>query len=161
MPQTKSLTPFRATAAALVIAASGPSHAQLGATVAISAGGISSSSDPADATAPALHQAVNSTVRWQESTDANQIRVRQYVSAAGQVYAVSWDGPAMPDLAALLSTWFGAYQQSARAALPNTGSLHASRVNRSDLVVETAVRLREFSGRAWLPDALPAGVTAA
>jgi len=82
MPHVKSLTPLRATAAALVIAASGPAHAQLGATVAIAATGTSSSSNTADATAPVLHQAANSAVRWQDSTDANQIRVRQYVSSS-------------------------------------------------------------------------------
>jgi len=161
MPHVKSLTPLRATAAALVIAASGPAHAQLGTTVAIAATGTSSSSNPADATAPVLHQAANSAVRWQELTDANQIRVRQYVSSSGQVYAVSWDGPAMPDVAVLLGTWFDRYRQEASAALPNASGLHSSRVSSSDLMVETAVRLRDFSGRAWLPSALPAGITAA
>jgi Protein of unknown function (DUF2844) len=161
MPHVKSFTPLRATAAALVIAASGQAHAQLGATVAIAAAGTSSSSDTADATAPVLHQAANSAVRWQESTDANQIRVRQYVSSAGQVYAVSWDGPAMPDVSVLLGTWFDRYRQDASAALANSTGLHSSRVTTSDLMVETAVRLRDFSGRAWLPDALPAGVAAA
>ena len=161
MPHVKSLTPLRATAAALVIAASGPAHAQLGTTVAIAATGISSSSNTADATAQVLHQAENSAARWQESTDANQIRVRQYVSSSGQVYAVSWDGPAMADVAVLLGTWFDRYRQEASAALPNASGLHSSRVSSSDLMVETAVRLRDFSGRAWLPSALPAGVTAA
>ena len=165
MPHVKSLTPLRATAAALVIAASGPAHAQLGTTVAIAvavaAAGTSSSSNPVDATAPVLHQAANSAVQWQESTDANQIRVRQYVSSSGQVYAVSWDGPAMPDVAVLLGTWFDRYRQEASAALPNASGLHSSRVSSSDLMVETAVRLRDFSGRAWLPSALPAGVAAA
>ena len=165
MPHVKSLTPLRATAAALVIAASGPAHAQLGTTVAIAvavaAAGTSSSSNPVDATAPVLHQAANSAVQWQESTDANQIRVRQYVSSSGQVYAVSWDGPAMPDVAVLLGTWFDRYRQEASVALPNATGLHSSRVSSSDLMVETAVRLRDFSGRAWLPSALPAGVAAA
>jgi Protein of unknown function (DUF2844) len=161
MPHVKSLTPLRATAAALVIAASGPAHAQLGAIVAIDATGTSSSSNAADAATPVLHQASNSAVRWQESTDANQIRVRQYVSSSGQVYAVSWDGPAMPDVAVLLGTWFDRYRQDASAALPNASGLHSSRVSSSDLMVETAVRLRDFNGRAWLPSALPAGVTAA
>jgi hypothetical protein len=153
-----TLISLQAALAAMAIAATtGTVHAQLGSTIATAASAQGSS----DASAVVMQKATNDAVQWEESTDANQIRVRQYVSAAGQVYAVSWDGPAMPDLAALLSTWFGAYQQSALAGLPNAGSLHASRVNRSDLVVETAVRLREFSGRAWLPDALPAGVTAA
>ncbi|SAL69103.1 hypothetical protein AWB69_08146 [Caballeronia udeis] len=161
MPHVKSLTPLRAMAAALVIAASGPAHAQLGATVVIAATGIASSSNLADAAASVLHQATNNAVRWQESADANQIRVRQYVSSSGQVYAVSWDGPAMPDVAVLLGTWFDRYRQEASAALPNASGLHSSRVSSSDLMVETAVRLRDFSGRAWLPNALPAGVTAA
>jgi len=161
MPHLKSLTPLRATAAALVIVVSGSAHAQLGATVAIAATGTSSPSNTADATAPVLHQAANGAVRWQESTDANQISVRQYVSSSGQVYAVSWDGPAMPDVAVLLGTWFDRYRQEASAALPNATGLHSSRVSGSDLMVETAVRLRNFNGRAWLPNALPAGVTAA
>ncbi|MGX7003683.1 DUF2844 domain-containing protein [Caballeronia sp. KNU42] len=158
MHHIKSLTSLRATAAALVIAASGPTHAQLGATVAINPTGTS---NPADANAPALHQAANSAARWEESTDANQIRVRQYVSSSGQVYAVSWDGPAMPDVALLLGTSFDRFRQEASSAQPNASGLHSSRVNCSDLMVETAVRLRDFSGRAWLPSALPAGVTAA
>ena len=161
MSHVKSPSPLRAIVAALVIAASGPAHAQLGATIAIAATGTSSSSNAADATAPVLHQAANSAVQWQESTDANQIRVRQYVSSSGQVYAVSWDGPAMPDIAVLLGTWFDRYRQEASAALPNASGLHSSRVSSSDLMVETAVRLRDFSGRAWLPSALPAGVAAA
>jgi hypothetical protein len=144
-----------------MIAASGPTHAQLGTTVAIDASGTSSSSSTPGATAAVMHQASNSAVRWQESTDANQIRVRQYVSSSGQVYAVSWDGPAMPDVAVLLGTWFDRYRQDASAALPNASGLHSSRVSSSDLMVETAVRLRDFNGRAWLPSALPAGVTAA
>jgi hypothetical protein len=161
MPHLKSLSPLRAIAAALMIAASGPTHAQLGTTVAIDASGTSSSSSTPGATAAVMHQASNSAVRWQESTDANQIRVRQYVSSSGQVYAVSWDGPAMPDVAVLLGTWFDRYRQDASAALPNASGLHSSRVSSSDLMVETAVRLRDFNGRAWLPSALPAGVTAA
>ena len=161
MSHVKSPSPLRAIVAALVIAASGPAYAQLGATIAIAATGTSSSSNAADATAPVLHQAANSAVQWQQSTDANQIRVRQYVSSSGQVYAVSWDGPAMPDIAVLLGTWFDRYRQEASAALPNASGLHSSRVSSSDLMVETAVRLRDFSGRAWLPSALPAGVAAA
>ncbi|MGA7813491.1 DUF2844 domain-containing protein [Caballeronia sp.] len=156
MHHRHTLIPLQATLAAIAIAASGAVHAQLGSAIATG----TSTQGSSDASAVVMQNAANDAVQWQESTDANQIRVRQYVSAAGQVYAVSWDGPAMPDLAALLGTWFGEYQQSALAGLPNVSSLHASRVSRSDLVVETAVRLRDFNGRAWLPDALPSGVTA-
>jgi hypothetical protein len=118
---------------------SGSAYAQLGATVAIAAMGTSSSSDTADASAAVLHQGASSAVRWQEPTDANQIRVRRYVASSGQVYALSWDGPAMPDIAALLGTWFDRYRQGASAALPNANGLHSSRVSSSDLTAESAV----------------------
>lgn len=101
--------------------------------------GTSSSSDTADASAAVLHQGASSAVRWQEPTDANQIRVRRYVASSGQVYALSWDGPAMPDIAALLGTWFDRYRQGASAALPNANGLHSSRVSSSDLTAESAV----------------------
>jgi hypothetical protein len=127
-------------------------HAQLGTTIAMVSGNLANTPDVV------IHQADNPAVQWNESTDTSQIRVRQYVSAAGQVYAISWNGPAAPDLTALLGAWSGIYRQEALAALPTAPSLHASRVDRSDVVVETAVRLRSFSGRAWLPGAIPAGV---
>jgi hypothetical protein len=155
MPHFKTLTSPRVAAAALVIAAIGSAHAQLGSTVA------NSTATSLDASAAVVHVATNSSVRWQESTDANQIRVRQYVAPSGQIYAVSWDGPAMADVSVLLGTWFEQYRQGAGAALANANGLHSSRVSDENLVVETAVRLRDFSGRAWLPDALPAGVAAA
>jgi hypothetical protein len=118
---------------------SGSAYAQLGATVAIAAMGTSSSSDTADASAAVLHQGASSAVRWQEPTDANQIRMRQYLASSGQVYALSWDGPAMPDIAALLGTWLDRYRQGASAALPNANGLHSSRVSSSDLTAESAV----------------------
>jgi hypothetical protein len=72
MPHVKSLTPLRATAAALVIAASGSTYAQLGATVAIAAMGTSSSSDAADASAAALHQTANSATALNASRTCDE-----------------------------------------------------------------------------------------
>jgi hypothetical protein len=144
---------FRSAAFALGIAASGLAHAQLGSTLGTSS---SLSSDVV------LHQASNgSPLSWVESTDGNQIRIRQYVAASGQIYAVSWDGPAMADVQALLGTWFNRYQQGAIAAQESASSLHSSLVDSHGLVVESNARLRDFSGRAWLPSAMPAGVTSA
>ncbi|MGV7246940.1 DUF2844 domain-containing protein [Burkholderia sp. PAMC 26561] len=158
MSYLHTLTSLRAASAVLLAAAAGSVHAQLGSTL----GNAAIGSGTSNALAAVIHQAGNSAVRWQETTDANQIRVRQYLSpATGLVYAVSWDGPAMPDVSALLGTWFDRYRQGASAALESASGLHSSRVDGSDFVVETHVRLRDFSGRAWLPDALPAGVAAA
>jgi len=154
MSHLHKLTSLRAATAVLLVTAGGSVHAQLGSTLGNAAGA-------SDALSAVIHQANNSALRWQETTDANQIRVRQYMSPTGVVYAVSWDGPAMPDVSALLGTRFDRYRQGASAALENANGLRSSHVDGSDFVVETSVRLRDFSGRAWLPDALPAGVSAA
>ena len=132
----------------LALAASTPALAQLGAT-----GFAGSASQGA-----VVHQAQGGLVLFHETTDANGIVVRQYVDSSGKVYAVSWRGPAMPNIQALLGTYFDTFREGATASIGEAG-LHAARVTEGDLVVENRVRLREFSGRAWLVSALPPGVS--
>jgi hypothetical protein len=134
--------------AMLAIGAASPVHAQLGAT------GRGASASQGDV----MHQAQGGLVRYHETTDANGIVVRQYVDSNGDIYAVSWRGPAMPDIQSLLGTHFAAFRQGASASAGDAG-LHTARVAQGDLVVENRVRLREFSGRAWLASELPPGVS--
>ncbi|WP_232316421.1 DUF2844 domain-containing protein [Candidatus Burkholderia verschuerenii] len=105
-----------------------------------------------------MHQAGGGLVDYRETTDAHGIVVRQYVDSSGAVYAISWHGPAMPNVQALLGAYFERFRSGASATVGDAG-LHASRVADGDLVVENRVRLRQFSGRAWLASALPAGVS--
>lgn len=79
--------------------------------------------------------------------------VREYIGAGGAVFAISWSGPFMPDLRTLLAEHFGALTAAA-AAQRGRGQV---RVDRSDLVIESGGHMRAWSGRAWLPAALPAG----
>ncbi|SAK53651.1 DUF2844 domain-containing protein [Caballeronia ptereochthonis] len=124
-------------------------HAQLGST-----------GRAGDASQGAVtHRAQGGLVAYHETTDANGIVVRQYLDSSGTVYAVSWRGPAMPDVRSLLGTCFETFREGANAAIGEAG-LHTARVAKGDLVVENRVRLREFSGRAWLASALPPGVSA-
>jgi hypothetical protein len=93
-----------------------------------------------------------------ETTLPTGTLVRQYVSAAGSVFAVAWSGPFKPDLQQLLGPHFAA--MLAR----QDGQVHAGRPfvrqHGSDLVVESGGHPNGFVGRAYLPAALPAGVTA-
>lgn len=132
----------------LALAAATPALAQLGST-----GPAGSASQGA-----VVNQAQGGLILFHESTDANGIVVRQYVDSSGRVYAVSWRGPAMPNVQALLGTYFAAFREGASASIGAAG-LHTARVAQGDLVVENRVRLREFSGRAWLVSALPPGVS--
>jgi hypothetical protein len=93
-----------------------------------------------------------------QTTLATGTIVRQYVSAAGVVFAVSWSGPFKPDLRQLLGPHFDT--MNAR----QQGQVHAGRpfINQqnADLVIESGGHPRSFAGRAYLPAALPQGVAA-
>lgn len=82
--------------------------------------------------------------------------VREYVAANGTVFGVAWEGPTLPDLKSVLGAWFDAYL-AAGAARRNTPLA----VLGADLVVYSGGHLRAFSGYAYLPQALPAGVSPA
>jgi len=82
--------------------------------------------------------------------------VREFAAPGGEVFAVTWSGPSMPDLQQTLGTHLGAYVAAANAP-------HAIRrqvqVRTPELVIESGGRMRAFTGRAYLPQAMPAGVT--
>jgi len=83
--------------------------------------------------------------------------VREFVSPAGVVFAVTWQGPSMPDLRQALGAYFPIYQTA-----PPTGRFgHSHRaVERPDLVVRSGGHLRSFFGLAYVPRLVPAGVAA-
>ena len=91
-----------------------------------------------------------------ELTQPNGTVVREYVNSAGLVFAVGWEGPALPNLQRTLGTWFDAYVSAAGA---NPDGHHHLTVRSSDLVVVSTGRMRAFAGHAWLASALPAGVS--
>ncbi|MEJ2552715.1 MAG: DUF2844 domain-containing protein [Gammaproteobacteria bacterium] len=86
------------------------------------------------------------------------IVVREYLSLDGSVFAVSWQGPALPNLRQILGGYFARYTE---AAQKQSGGHGHQAVHLPDLVVESSGHMRAFFGRAYLPKALPQGVTAA
>jgi hypothetical protein len=81
--------------------------------------------------------------------------VREYSSAAGVVFGVTWDGPFLPDLRTLLGSHFTSLTDAA-AQRPRAGHSHLS-VNTDQLVIVSGGHMRAYNGKAWLPGALPAG----
>jgi hypothetical protein len=79
--------------------------------------------------------------------------VRQYVSASGTVYAVSWHGHGMPNLQELLGAYFTQLSSGRRR-----GGHHHLALTGNDLVIQSAGHGRLFSGRAWVPSLVPTGV---
>ena len=80
--------------------------------------------------------------------------VREYVSPAGMVFAVSWQGPAMPDLQQVLGRYFQAYVEAVKSA----GGARTMR--QPGLVVQTGGHMRAYFGRVFVPPMLPQGVSA-
>ena len=82
--------------------------------------------------------------------------VREYVSQAGAVFAVTWEGPSLPDLRQLLGGYFQRYVD----ALHGGGGVGARVIEQPGLVVYTGGHMRAFRGRAYVPQLLPQGIVA-
>lgn len=79
--------------------------------------------------------------------------VREYVSAEGKVFAVTWKGPAVPDLQQTLGSYFDVMK--AAASVPHGADHHHLTVTTSDLVLQTGGHMRAHVGRAYVPSLLP------
>ena len=96
------------------------------------------------------------TYRIHESALPSGTVVREYAAPNGNVFAVTWHGPFVPNLKQLLGRYFEEYAAGAKI---NRIDRHHLEVRQSDLVVQAGGHMRATAGRAYLPQALPAGVT--
>jgi hypothetical protein len=85
--------------------------------------------------------------------------VKEFISPAGKVFAVSWGGPFVPDLRQLLGTHFEQFSQAAQARVRRPGRAPLN-IQQDGLVVQSGGHMRAFFGKAYLTDMLPAGVDA-
>jgi hypothetical protein len=84
----------------------------------------------------------------------NGLTVRQYLDPAGNVFAVAWAGPVLPDFERLLGSYYGTYDSAVRTQRRGVS------VRNADLILESSGMMRAFSGRAYLPAKLPPSVMA-
>ncbi|PMS22727.1 hypothetical protein C0Z18_04015 [Trinickia dabaoshanensis] len=140
-----------------------PAFAALGGTPTPPPPGATSAGPTAvmHAASGAASATVTASYSVTETTLASGTVVREYVSSAGTVFGIAWNGPRMPDLATLLGTYFTQFDSSRaalRAANPGRGPLD---LELPGLVVRSSGHMGAFSGQAYLPQSLPAGVSAA
>lgn len=88
-------------------------------------------------------------------TVASGTSIREYASPDGKVFAVTWSGPAMPDLRQLLGSYFSTYTTEPHAR--RSGHAHRQ-IDRPELVVHSRGHQRAFSGKAYVPSMIPNGV---
>jgi flagellar hook assembly protein FlgD len=91
-----------------------------------------------------------------EILQASGTLVREYISAQGKVFAVTWQGPLMPDLQAILGEHFAAFATAQNNKRTRRGHLL---LQQPGLVIQSAGHMRAFFGRAYLPQFLPSGVS--
>ncbi len=103
-----------------------------------------------------LRSTVGNRFSVHEITTADGTTVREYASPAGLVFAVSWQGPFVPDMAQLLGSYFAEFQEAGRSPVRQRRPLA---VRTEHLVVEMGGHMRAFHGRVYLPGALPEGVS--
>jgi hypothetical protein len=87
--------------------------------------------------------------------------VREYVSRAGVVFGVVWEGPFMPNLSQLLGPYFEQFQKAATPASDSPRRRGPLYVQTGMLVVASGGHMRSFHGRAYLINLIPAGLTEA
>jgi hypothetical protein len=90
--------------------------------------------------------------------DDGVVLVREYVSAAGVVFAVAWNGIARPDLDTLLGPYAQAFHDAERLAPRSPGQRHRA-YTVPNLVVEQWGHMRSQRGRAYDPALLPPEVS--
>jgi hypothetical protein len=84
--------------------------------------------------------------------------VREYVSAAGKVFGVAWQGPALPDFKQTLGRYFEQYRSNTSSPRVGRRSL---RIQGTDLVVHSYGHMRAFYGNAYVPSLLPTNFSVA
>ena len=90
-----------------------------------------------------------------EIQSASGMRIREYVSDEGKVFAVGFQGFRVPDMRLLLGQYFPQYQRAALVRRSGHGPLL---IEEPGLVVQIAGHMRAFVGRAYVPHMIPEGV---
>jgi hypothetical protein len=135
-----------------------PADASVSSRTVQPAGGAQGVMRSASGAASSSSASASYTVR--ETTFGNGTLVREYLAADGSVFGIAWRGPQMPDLNDLLGSYFPQYVAGVKSVRAARGGGHGPvRVDQSGLVVHSGGHMGSFSGQAWLPPALPAGVS--
>lgn len=91
---------------------------------------------------------------------ATGVKVREYASPGGKVFAVAWQGPFHPDLRQVLGSYYDEYMKAAQAERANRHGRGPMSIQEAGLVVEISGHLRSFWGRAYVPQMMPVNVHA-
>jgi hypothetical protein len=154
----RSLTYLLLTSALSLVALNG--HAALGQQRTALSGTVNAN-PPAVAhrlAANSITAATTTQYSVHETQLDNRTLVREYTTPTGQVFALTWEGPVLPNLQTLLGGYFPAFQQETAQAQREGRQRARVLMHTSTLVLQSSGRMGHFTGYAYAPDLVPAGV---
>jgi len=86
--------------------------------------------------------------------------VREYVSSSGNVFGVAWQGRSHPDLHQVLGAYYDRYTQAVQAQRAERHGHGPLLIQQPGFVVQMGGHMGALSGKAYLPQNLPAGMHA-
>jgi hypothetical protein len=89
---------------------------------------------------------------------SDSVKVREYISPAGIVFAVAWNGYTHPDLKPLLGSYAGEYADALRKS-PRKPGRRQVQIRTDRVVVEKWGHMRNLQGRAYVEALIPKGVS--
>ncbi|HWG76200.1 MAG TPA: DUF2844 domain-containing protein [Steroidobacteraceae bacterium] len=145
---------------AAIAAAAGIALASL-ATPALAA--LGGTPDTVNTDSSVLHGMLRSIPEVQydvQEIDSSTVTVREYVTRAGKVFAVTWQGVTPPNFQQVLGDYYTRLHAGAAAAHANQGpAAHRHYgIHQSDFVMQSLGRMGNFHGVAYIPALVPTGV---
>jgi Protein of unknown function (DUF2844) len=84
--------------------------------------------------------------------------VKEYVSPAGKVFAITWHGQFIPDMHQLLGTYFDQFAEAAKTQRETHVGHRPLNIQKPGLVFQNGGHMRSYFGRAYVPTMVPQGV---
>ena len=104
-----------------------------------------------------IRDEVHPGYRLHQITDGNGAVVREYVSPAGKVFGVSWQGHYVPNMQQLLGSYFTYLQQYAQTQTGRHGGPLI--IQKDNFVFSSGGHMRWRYGRAYVPSLLPTNLS--
>lgn len=112
-----------------------------------------------EANSTVMRAAVSSAYTVQQIALSDDTVVREYVNSSGVIFAIAWQGTSIPSLRQLLGddgfTKTQTAVKAARAVNPGRGPVT---IATSDIVFHSGGHAQAFTGYAYVPRLLPAGL---
>jgi len=86
--------------------------------------------------------------------------LREYVSPSGNVFGVAWQGRTHPDLHQVFGAYYDQYVQAVKAQRAQRHGHGPLLIQQPGLVILIGGHMRALTGKAYLPQSLPAGMRA-